>query len=152
MVHGLQMGPGPSVLELRLSSTCSLRRAVLQATFLNDLLVNGVRKHLLTAFSEMHVAAARPRPRPGPFRTGGSSGGLVNTRITSTPPSPVTVGPPRILRVQQVQDRTGLSRTTIWRLERTNQFPKHCRISARAIGWRESDVTRWIEDRPAATL
>jgi prophage regulatory protein len=74
----------------------------------------------------------------------------VNTRTASPPPSGRTVTPPRLLRVHQVQDRTGLSRTTIWRLERRNQFPKHCRISARAIGWLEADVTRWIEERPDA--
>jgi prophage regulatory protein len=74
----------------------------------------------------------------------------VNTHTPSPPPvSSVPSGQPRILRVHQVLERTGLSRTTIWRLERTNQFPKHCLISARAIGWRESDVARWIEDRPS---
>jgi prophage regulatory protein len=74
----------------------------------------------------------------------------VNTRTSAPSASSPSLGPVRILRVQQVQDRTGLSRTTIWRLEQRNQFPKHCRISARAIGWREADVTRWIEERPDA--
>ena len=74
----------------------------------------------------------------------------MNTRTSSSPQSLGIVTPPRLLRVHQVQDRTGLSRTTIWRLERRNQFPKHCRISARAIGWLEADVTRWIEERPDA--
>lgn len=78
------------------------------------------------------------------------SGGTVNTRTSAPSASSPSLGPARILRVQQVQDRTGLSRTTIWRLEQRNQFPKHCRISARAIGWREADVTRWIEERPDA--
>jgi prophage regulatory protein len=74
----------------------------------------------------------------------------VNTRMPSVALSATSLGPARILRIQQVQERTGLSRTTIWRLEQRNQFPKHCRISARAIGWREADVTRWIEERPDA--
>lgn len=74
----------------------------------------------------------------------------MNSRTPSTSASSASVGPPRILRVEQVQDRTGLSRTTIWRLEQRNQFPRHCRISARAIGWREADITRWIEERPDA--
>jgi prophage regulatory protein len=74
----------------------------------------------------------------------------VNTRTPSLPLSSdsVPVAPTRLLRVPEVLDRTGLSRTTIWRMERKNQFPKHCRISARAIGWHEADVTRWIQERP----
>jgi prophage regulatory protein len=53
----------------------------------------------------------------------------------------------QILRIWQVQDRTGLSRTTIWRLERSNLFPKHRQISTRAVGWLERDVDEWIRSR-----
>ena len=51
---------------------------------------------------------------------------------------------PRILRYPEVTLRTGLSRTTIWRLERTGDFPPRRQLSPNAVGWIESDVEEWI--------
>jgi predicted DNA-binding transcriptional regulator AlpA len=45
--------------------------------------------------------------------------------------------PLKFLRFSAVRERTGLSRSTIWRLERQGVFPKHRRISANAVGWLE---------------
>lgn len=53
----------------------------------------------------------------------------------------------KILRVQAVQDATGLSRSTIYRMIKLGHFPKAIRLGARAIGWRQSVVTDWIEKR-----
>ena len=53
-------------------------------------------------------------------------------------------GPIRVLRFRAVRDRTGLSRSTIWRLERRGTFPKHRRISLNAVGWLEEEVDQWI--------
>ena len=53
-------------------------------------------------------------------------------------------GPIRVLRFRTVRDRTGLSRSTIWRLERRGTFPKHRRISLNAVGWLEEEVDQWI--------
>jgi prophage regulatory protein len=52
--------------------------------------------------------------------------------------------PLKLIRFQTVKDRTGLSRSTIWRLERIGAFPKHHRISANAVAWVEHDVADWI--------
>jgi prophage regulatory protein len=41
--------------------------------------------------------------------------------------------PLKLLRFPAVRDRTGLSRSTIWRLERKGAFPRHHRISANAV-------------------
>jgi len=54
---------------------------------------------------------------------------------------------PRLLRFPAVRERTGLSRSTIWRLERRGEFPKHHRISANVVAWVEEDVHQWIEAR-----
>lgn len=55
----------------------------------------------------------------------------------------------RLLRTQEMMERIGLSRTTIWRLERSDpDFPARRRIGAGAVGWLESEVDRWIESRP----
>ena len=51
----------------------------------------------------------------------------------------------RILRDAEVRDRTGLSRTTRWRLKK--QFPEPVHLTEHAIGWRESEIQAWIEAR-----
>ena len=55
--------------------------------------------------------------------------------------------PLRFLRFNAVRERTGLSRTTIWRLERKGVFPPHRRISANAVAWREDEVEAWMLSR-----
>lgn len=59
--------------------------------------------------------------------------------------------PLRFLRFQAVRDRTGLSRSTIWRLERRGQFPRHRHISTNAVGWLETEVNDWVLARAANT-
>ena len=55
--------------------------------------------------------------------------------------------PPRLLRFPAIRDRTGLSRSTIWRLERCGEFPKHRRLSANTVAWVEEEVDIWIRQR-----
>ncbi len=56
----------------------------------------------------------------------------------------------RLIRLKEVMALTGLSRTTIWRLEKDLQFPKRCQISPNAIGWRSSAIAEWIDSRQDA--
>ncbi len=53
-----------------------------------------------------------------------------------------------VLRIKAVVKATGLSRTTLWRLERRGDFPKRLRLGPNATGWIESEVQQWIESRP----
>jgi len=55
----------------------------------------------------------------------------------------------RLLRFPEVRERTGLSRSTIWRLERRGAFPRHHRISANAVAWIEDDIANWIRSKIA---
>jgi prophage regulatory protein len=64
---------------------------------------------------------------------------------TSVVAAPVT--PVKLLRFPVVRERTGLSRSTIWRLERRGEFPKHHRIAPNVVAWSELEVSRWIEER-----
>ena len=50
----------------------------------------------------------------------------------------------RLLHPLVVQDRTSLSRTTIWRLIRHGNFPQPIRITNRRIAWSEAAVSVWI--------
>jgi len=54
----------------------------------------------------------------------------------------------KILRIQQVTELTGLSRVTVWRLERAGKFPSRIRLSANAVGWLEDELRLWLESRP----
>lgn len=53
----------------------------------------------------------------------------------------------RILRRPDVEARTGLSRSTIYDWMKRGEFPKPVALGARLVGWRESDVTAWLEAR-----
>lgn len=75
------------------------------------------------------TASRRPEPTSG---TNGSTG---------------EVRPARLLRFPTVRERTGLSRSTIWRLERRGEFPRHRRISANVVAWVETEVVDWIQSR-----
>ena len=57
--------------------------------------------------------------------------------------------PDRILRTKEVQDITGLSRTTIWRMERKGDFPARVMLGENSIGWRYVEVDAWIKNRKA---
>ena len=52
----------------------------------------------------------------------------------------------RILRLNNVLDRTGLSRSTLYRKVQAGTFPKQVRIAARCAGWRESAISEWIKN------
>lgn len=52
----------------------------------------------------------------------------------------------RILRRQQVEEKTGLARSTIYKRMATGNFPKQINLGgARAVGWLESDIDDWID-------
>ena len=53
----------------------------------------------------------------------------------------------KLLRFPMVRERTGLSRSTIWRLERLGDFPRHRRISANVVAWVEEEVMGWIHSK-----
>lgn len=56
----------------------------------------------------------------------------------------------RILRRQDVERITGLSRSSIYKAMSAGDFPAPIRLSKRAVGWRQSDVEDWIGSRKAA--
>lgn len=90
---------------------------------------------LSEADSDKRRAQAPPTealaPTPGPNRV-----------IASAAPEPEEF---RLIRLAKVIGITGLSRTTIWRLERKGGFPRRRKINSRSIAWLESEVTHWIE-------
>jgi prophage regulatory protein len=59
----------------------------------------------------------------------------------------MTTGTPdRIVRIKSVLERTGLSRSTLYRRIECGRFPRQVKISDRCAGWRESDLERWFKN------
>jgi prophage regulatory protein len=54
--------------------------------------------------------------------------------------------PDRILRIRTVLQRTGLSRSTLYRKIQDGSFPRQVQISVHGAGWRESAINRWVAD------
>ncbi len=53
----------------------------------------------------------------------------------------------RIICLSELLELVPLSRSHIYRLERTGQFPRRLKLGLRRVGWRESEIQRWIEER-----
>ncbi|MBW4331110.1 AlpA family phage regulatory protein [Stakelama sp. CBK3Z-3] len=54
--------------------------------------------------------------------------------------------PERILRLNAVLNRTGLSRSTLYRKMHDGTFPQNIQISVRCAGWRESAIENWLRN------
>ena len=54
--------------------------------------------------------------------------------------------PDRFLRLNAVLERTGLSRSTLYRKAQAGTFPKQVRIATRCAGWRESAINAWMRN------
>ncbi len=53
----------------------------------------------------------------------------------------------RLLRSNQVIEKVGLSRPTIWRLERAGKFPKRRKLGANSVAWVDQEIEDWINSR-----
>ena len=53
----------------------------------------------------------------------------------------------RILRRKQVENRTGLSRSTIYLRLQEGTFPKPISLGPRAVGWLENEIDEWLVER-----
>jgi prophage regulatory protein len=50
----------------------------------------------------------------------------------------------KLIRIDELVERTGLSRTTIWRLTRAAQFPAPLKLSKQRRSWIEAEVAEWL--------
>lgn len=51
----------------------------------------------------------------------------------------------RALRIDQVLNKTGLSRTHTYRLIEKGDHPKPIQLSERVFVWNEADIDAWLE-------
>ena len=53
----------------------------------------------------------------------------------------------RILRLEEVEAKSGFKRAHIYNLMKKRQFPQALRLGVRAVGWDSAEVEQWIADR-----
>ena len=54
----------------------------------------------------------------------------------------------KFLRLGDVVQLTGLSRVTLWRLEKRKEFPARIHLTDNCVGWIEDEVVEWMRSRP----
>ena len=52
-----------------------------------------------------------------------------------------------VIRLSAVISKTGLSRSTIYALQKIGDFPPSIKLSERSVGWLENEVDEWIAKR-----
>lgn len=50
----------------------------------------------------------------------------------------------RLIRLDEVCSKTGLSRSMVYLLIKKDQFPKQIVLAKRMVAWRESAIDEWI--------
>ena len=53
-----------------------------------------------------------------------------------------------LLTRPEVERRTGLSRSTLYRKMREGTFPVPLKVSERVVRWRDSDIRAYVDSRP----
>ncbi len=75
---------------------------------------------------------------------------LKNVTNYGVPSVSVDAIPERIVRAKDVVEMIGLSRTTIWRMEKKGAFPRRVSLGVGSVGWRYSEVSQWMKARHVA--
>lgn len=65
-----------------------------------------------------------------------------DSRVPATPAKPGM-----LLRLPAVMMRCGLGRSSIYAGVKAGTFVAPVRLSARAVGWREEEIDRWVSER-----
>ena len=53
----------------------------------------------------------------------------------------------RILRLEEVEAKSGFKRAHIYALMRKRQFPQALRLGVRAVGWDSIVIDQWLAER-----
>ena len=51
----------------------------------------------------------------------------------------------KLLRRKQVEEASGLSRSSIYQMMAEGRFPKPLKVGRRAVRWNEDDLKQWQE-------
>jgi prophage regulatory protein len=53
----------------------------------------------------------------------------------------------RLVRIKEVLQLIGLSKTTLYKMIQEGKFPKSVSIYGSAVGWKQDEVADWINSR-----
>ena len=53
----------------------------------------------------------------------------------------------RIVRPKELRATLGISKTTLWKMEKAGKLPPRIQISERAVGWTESSINEFLEQK-----
>ena len=56
----------------------------------------------------------------------------------------------RLLRRKEVEEITGLGRSSIYKYMQEGKFPQRVLVGPNAVRWKASDIAAWLESRPTA--
>lgn len=109
-------------------------------------------ERLRAADARMAAAAVAEPPAQAHLRarTAMRSPALADSAVLRKPaetaaPVAVQAMPPRLLRLRDVQDMVGLSRSTIYQMIARGRFPAGMRVGERARRWPIAEVVAWQE-------
>jgi len=71
---------------------------------------------------------------------------------THTPKPHESLTDDRILSPKELLERIPLDRSTVYRMVRDNRFPPPIQLTSTRIGWRWSEIVRWLAEREAGHL
>ncbi len=75
------------------------------------------------------------------------------TRSTHTAgQSSAAYGPKRFLRLREVKQITGLSRSSIYEYMDQGHFPKQIPLGPRTVGWSSSEIYAWVDEKIERSL
>jgi prophage regulatory protein len=98
-------------------------------------IADAVIRRLTPMLAEIKATAAIP-PKPQ----------QIQALITHTPAKPIG----DMLKRAELREITGLSASTIARMESRGQFPARVQLSEKRVAWRRNEVEAWAELRQAA--
>ncbi len=52
----------------------------------------------------------------------------------------------KFIRLPEVKNKTGLSRSSIYLRMSNGEFPQSISLGSRAIGWLDTDIDQWLDD------
>ena len=55
----------------------------------------------------------------------------------------------RIMRLKEITEKTGLAKSTIYNLISQGKFPKQIDLGARSVGWVDTEIEEWLEEKVA---
>ena len=53
-----------------------------------------------------------------------------------------------VIRIQELMQITGVSRSSIWRWVKSGDLPPPIALGPNCIGWLSAEIYKWLEDRP----